>query len=226
MSLDNPMVIPVPFHGDTITAIETPQGEFVAIKPICERFGLAWQAQHRKLAANLDRWGIINMVIPSAGGPQETTCIPVSKVFGWLATISIRRVKPELRDRLALYQDEADAVCDRHFRLRAAQKEMRIEELERMLWHAGQHLRLADRKWQRAYTLLELGQSDYLVAQRCGWSMDRWNNEKAMMRRCGLVPKWREDMGTLLDQNSDLRWQLERRAQQTDQHQMDLGLEG
>ena len=209
MSQDNPIVISVPFHGDTITAVDAPQGEYVAVKPICERFGLAWQPQHRKLTEN-PRWGIINMVIPSAGGEQETTCIPVSKMFGWLSTISVNRVKPELRDRLALYQDEADTVLDRHFRLRAAETLARIEQMEKMLWHCHKQLCDARPKWNRAAMLMEIGTSDYLIDKRCGWSSSEGAEERGMMRSCGLNPKWREDMQTLAEENSDLRWKLSR----------------
>lgn len=209
MSQDNPTVISVPFHGDSITAIDAPEGAFVAVKPICERFGLAWQPQHRKLTEN-PRWGITIMVIPSAGGAQEMTCIPVSKVFGWLGTIAVNRVKPELKERLALYQAEADTVLDRHFRLRATETSARIEAMEKTIWHAGQFLLATNPKWNTAYRLMEMGQSDYIIAKRCGWSMDQWGQERAMMRSSGVIPKWREDMATLADENSDLRWKLSR----------------
>jgi P22_AR N-terminal domain len=199
----------VPFHGDQITCVETPEGAFVAIKPICERLGIAFPPQWKKLKANPERWSVTLMVIPSARGGQETCCIPVSKVFGWLATITVSRVKPEVRDVLIAYQNEADEVLDRHFRLKDA-------EMERHLWHAHQQLRIDNPKWARVFTMMEIGESDYLIAQRCNWSMDRERSEVAAMRRCGMSATWRRDMATLAEQNLNLRWEMDRRERQED----------
>lgn len=209
MSSDNPTLISVPFHGDTITAIETPDGVMVAVKPICERLGIDWKSQHRKLASET-RWGMVIMWIPSAGGMQETTCIPVSLLAAWLFTIHPNKVKPEVREGLEQYQAEAAQVLDRHFRLRAAETSARIETMEKTIWHAGQFLLATNPKWNTAYRLMEMGQSDYIIAKRCGWSRDQWGQERAMMRSSGVIPKWREDMATLADENSDLRWKLSR----------------
>lgn len=212
---DNPIVISVPFHGDTITAIETPDGVMVAVKPICERLGIDWKSQHRKLASET-RWGMVIMWIPSAGGMQETTCIPVSLLAAWLFTIHPNKVKLEVRKELEQYQAEAAQVLDRHFRLRAAETSARIAEMERMLWHAGQHLRMKFTKWNTAYLMLEMGQSDYLIAKRLGISATEWAQEKAAMQSCGLNPKWRQDMAVLQEQVSDLKWQLGRKSRQGD----------
>lgn len=208
-------LIPVPFHGDTITCIETPDGEFVAVKPICERLGLAWQTQHRKLTAN-PRWGVTILMIPSAGGAQEMTCIPVTKVFGWLGTITANRVKPEVRPMLERYQAEADMVLDRHFRKRAAETSARIDELEKMQWHSHQQLKDARPKWARAFMLMEVGSSDYMIDKRCGWTSSEGAEERRMMRSCGFNPKWREDMTTFADQVWDLQWKLDRKTRQGD----------
>lgn len=108
----------VPFRGGEILVIETADGEFVAVKPICERLGVSWQGQHKKLTANSDRWGVIKMLIPSASGDQETLCLPRGKLFGWLATISPNKVAPALKEALTAYQNEADAALDRYFRQR------------------------------------------------------------------------------------------------------------
>ena len=188
----------IPFHGDTITCIETDMGAFVAVKPICERLGLAKNKQIARLKRDPERWGGCHMVSPSVGGEQETYCIPRTKVFGWLATINVHRVKPEIRDTLVLYQNEADEVLDRHFRYRAYKQDQRIAQQKRMLWHAGKNLQMFNAKWQRAYTLMEMGASDYLIAKRCNWSLTQATEELRMMRNCGLDPNYREDMDTVV----------------------------
>lgn len=55
------------------------------------------------------------VVIPSIGGPQETTCLRLDLVHGWLFTIDHDRVKPELRDRVLTYKRECYRVLHEHF---------------------------------------------------------------------------------------------------------------
>ena len=100
----------VPFKGDAITLIEEAGEPFVAIKPICERLGLQWEAQRRRLTADPGRWAPSIRMVPSPGGAQETTCLPARKLFGWLASISPSKVRPEVRDALTTYQRECDDV--------------------------------------------------------------------------------------------------------------------
>ena len=99
---------PVQFHGSTIFVV-THKGEpYAPIKPIVEDMGLTWEAQARKLRDNRDRWGMINMIIPSASGNQDTLCMPVRKLPAFFASINHNKVRPALRDRIRLYLDECD----------------------------------------------------------------------------------------------------------------------
>lgn len=209
MSQDNPTLIPVPFHGDTIIAVETADTVMIAVTPICNRLGLHISTQLKKLKEEEHRWRGALMRIPSAGGVQETYCIPLSKMAAFLFSISPNRVKPEVRDTLIQYQDEADTVLDRHFRLRAAETSARIEEMERMLWHCHQHILMSDQKWNRAARLKELGSSPYLIAKKCGWSRIEAEQEMAEMHRCGIRPEWRDDMATVFDRERRLQWENE-----------------
>ena len=89
--------------------VVTHKGEpYAPIKPIVEDMGLTWEAQARKLRDNRDRWGMINMIIPSASGNQDTLCMPVRKLPAFFASINPNKVRSELRDRIRLYQDECD----------------------------------------------------------------------------------------------------------------------
>lgn len=83
---------PVQFHGSTIFVV-THKGEpYAPIKPIVEDMGLTWEAQARKLRDNRDRWGMINMIIPSASGNQDTLCMPVRKLPAFFASINPNKV--------------------------------------------------------------------------------------------------------------------------------------
>lgn len=202
---DQPKLIPVPFHGDTIMTIETPDERLLPIKPICTRLGLSVRGQMERLQRDPEFWG--GRVtrppsaqggtvtgLPSAGGTQEMFCIPINRVAAFLFTITVSRVRPEIREALSLYRKEAADVLDRHFRLRAERRDAQIELLEKMLWRAGRHLLLTNAKWAQAYQMMELGMSDYLISRRLNWSMDRWSQEKSEMMSCGLNPKCRDDM--------------------------------
>lgn len=101
---------PVAFHGDTIFCTTYQNQPYTAMKPIIENMGLAWQPQARKLTACKERWGITIMVIPTSSGNQETLCMPVRKLPAFLNTINPKKVRPELRERIELYQAESDDV--------------------------------------------------------------------------------------------------------------------
>jgi len=56
------------------------------------------------------------MALPSAGGAQETFCLRLDLVHGWLFTIDESRVKDgETRQRVLAYKRECYAVLFRHF---------------------------------------------------------------------------------------------------------------
>lgn len=99
---------PVQFHDDTIYCVEIDGQPYSPIKPIVENMGLDWGAQSTKLRTNKERWGIAIIAKPSEGGEQETTCLPVRKLPAWLASINPKKVAPELREKIELYQAECD----------------------------------------------------------------------------------------------------------------------
>lgn len=78
------------------------------MKPIVENMGLVWAAQSVKLNANKERWGISIIEIPSNGGEQEMLCMPVRKLPSYLNSINPKKVRPELRAKIELYQAESD----------------------------------------------------------------------------------------------------------------------
>ena len=99
---------PVQFHGSPIFVV-THKGEpYAPIKPIVEDMGLDWRTQQRKITSNKNRWGMVIMTTPSASGNQDTLCMPVRKLPAFFASINPNKVRPELRDRIRLYQDECD----------------------------------------------------------------------------------------------------------------------
>lgn len=99
---------PVTFHGDTIFCIDYRNHPYTPMKPIVENMGLVWAAQSVKLNAHKERWGVSIIEIPSNGGEQEMLCMPVRKLPSYLASINPKKVRPELRPKIELYQNESD----------------------------------------------------------------------------------------------------------------------
>jgi hypothetical protein len=109
----------VSFHGAKLIALrgDTPESTMVAMKPIVEGMGLAWEVQLRKIKAHpvLSK-GMALMVIPSAGGPQETVALPLTRLNFWLALVQTNRVPDaETRERIITYQAEAADALFHHF---------------------------------------------------------------------------------------------------------------
>lgn len=109
-------IITVDFRSDTLFAVERDDGVFVAIKPIVQSLGLDWKAQHRRVSDDpILREGMVTMTIPSVGGAQETTCLRLDLVNGWLLTIDEARVKEDARERVLTYKRECYSVLFQHF---------------------------------------------------------------------------------------------------------------
>jgi P22_AR N-terminal domain len=108
-------LIEVPFNGETVLLFDADGEPFVPIKPLSERFGIDWKSQHRKLATAKTRYGMVILMIPSAGGDQETTCIPLRKLPSWIYSIHPNKVAEALRPTLIRYQEECDDVLWQHW---------------------------------------------------------------------------------------------------------------
>lgn len=110
-------IITVDFRNDTLFAVERDDGVFVAVKPISDTLGLKWSGQHDRLNRDpILAEGIRVMGIPSPGGVQETVCLKLELMNGWLFGIDESRVKDEeTRQRVLAYKRECYAVLFQHF---------------------------------------------------------------------------------------------------------------
>lgn len=105
-------LVTVNFRQDTLFAVERDDGVFVAVKPMCDSLGLNWSGQLQRLREDpVLSEGMRVIHIPSPGGAQETTCLKLELVNGWLFKVDSRRVKDdETRRKLLTYQRECYAV--------------------------------------------------------------------------------------------------------------------
>jgi hypothetical protein len=117
-------IVTVNFRNDTLFAVERDDGVFLALKPICDSLGVAWQGQLQRVKDDpVLGEGVTTIVIPSVGGPQETVCLKMEMVNGWLFKIDSRRVKDEeAKQKLLTYQRECYGVLHQHFYGKTAPK--------------------------------------------------------------------------------------------------------
>lgn len=101
--------INVPFYGDSLLLVNHNGEAYVPMKPVVEGMGLAWGAQFIKLKQRFGK-GISEIEMPSKGGIQSMTCLSLRKLAGWLHTINVGKVRADLRDKVARYQEECDDV--------------------------------------------------------------------------------------------------------------------
>ncbi len=118
----------VAFNEDQITAamvkIDGQRQIYVSIRQMCDLLGVTYQGQMRRINDDpvLSRQvkGVNITFTPSAsgrgGGSQATNCLPIDYLNGWLFGINAKRVKPEVRDRLIIYQEKCHKVLARAFR--------------------------------------------------------------------------------------------------------------
>ena len=106
----------IQFHGQTVPVFTQNNTHYVAMKPIVENIGLDWGSQFKKIKTNeILNQGVVMMTTPSDGGEQETLCLPLDYLNGWLFGVDARRVKLEIRERLLTYQRECFRVLNDHF---------------------------------------------------------------------------------------------------------------
>lgn len=106
----------VDFYGQPLIATQLNGKTYVAMKPICENIGLDWDAQRQRIRRHpVLNQGAVVITVPSAGGDQQTACLPLDMLNGWLFSVDVYRVREEVQPRLIRYQFECFEVLSRHF---------------------------------------------------------------------------------------------------------------
>ena len=82
---------------------------YIPCKPICEAIGVAWHGQLEKIKQDeVLSEAIQEFCIPSNSGNQNTICIPLDYLNGWLFKLNPSKVAPEAKDRVIMYQRECN----------------------------------------------------------------------------------------------------------------------
>jgi len=116
----------VKFHDDVIDIVDNT----VSIKNLCKNIGIKdFQAQQARIKAD-ESYQAEFKEIEINGIIQKVLCIPYDKVNGWLFSISVNRVKPEVRQKLIEYKKECFDVLNNYFNKGYAMKPEVKEALE------------------------------------------------------------------------------------------------
>src|SRR3712207_2650312 len=99
----------VPFHGDDLVAVQQADGTiFVLFGRLCDNLGLNQQAQARRTNRHaVLQKALTTLEVHTSGGTQTLQCLKLSLLPLWLSGVQASRVKPELQERLVLYQEQA-----------------------------------------------------------------------------------------------------------------------
>ncbi|OGV56921.1 MAG: hypothetical protein A2X49_02130 [Lentisphaerae bacterium GWF2_52_8] len=109
-------LVKVNFAGQELLAVERNGKKYVAMKPIVEALGLDWSGQLKLIKNDLVlNEGIAVTSIPSEGGNQETICLPLDLLNGWLFKIPVSRYDDSRREIIIKYQRECYQVLSDYF---------------------------------------------------------------------------------------------------------------
>lgn len=200
----------IKFHGDNITVIYQDGEPYIAAKPICERLGVDWSRQRKKINDPKHDWTVAQMYLVGAskdGKLREMTCIALFDFFLWLATIHPGKVAEEYREKVILYRRECKKVLFQHF---FGQKSEQAR-LEAALAASHAHLLAQFPRWGKLVGLLTSGATEFLVYKRSNMTHQQFDAEMRELDRCGLLDPATFNVGgdeTILQERERLRIEL------------------
>ncbi|WP_213762632.1 phage antirepressor N-terminal domain-containing protein [Caballeronia sp. dw_19] len=107
--------IKVPFHGAELYVVEYNGEPYTPMKPIVDGMGLNWKSQHVKVKQRFASTMVEITMVAEDGKSRLMSCLAVRKLPGWLHSLNIGKIRPELRDRVAQYQAECDDALWRYW---------------------------------------------------------------------------------------------------------------
>lgn len=108
----------VTFYSDELVAVQQPDGTiFVLFSRLCENLGLERTSQARRIQRHaVMSKGLMALEVETPGGVQSLQCLKLSLLPLWLSGVQVNRVKSELQEQLARYQQEAADVLWQAFK--------------------------------------------------------------------------------------------------------------
>lgn len=120
----------IQFHNQSLVTFEQNGTYYTAMKPICGNIGLDWEAQRQRIRRDeVLSQGAVMITLPSVSGEQQTLCLPIQYLNGWLFGIDTNRVKPEIRETLIKYKKECyQALFDYWFKGKAERSQTTVDD--------------------------------------------------------------------------------------------------
>jgi len=147
----------VDFYGDELTAALVQEKDearvYVPVRPICENLGLAWPSQYSRIkrdAVLSEAATSVTVTVTEAGQRGAMVCLPLKYLPGWLFGVSVKRVRPELQEKIIRYQREAYDVLWEAFQEGRLTAEPSVRELLESDSPAAQAYKMASAIMQMA----------------------------------------------------------------------------
>lgn len=122
-------LITIPFYEQSLILIDSDGRPFVAMRPIAQGMGLAWQTQERKLKTRFNSVVTIMVTTGLDGKQYRMLCLPLDKLPTWLMMINPSKVKPEIREAIKRYQAECEKVLWKYWTTGIARRNEIKQEL-------------------------------------------------------------------------------------------------
>ncbi len=114
--IKNKNIATIEFYGQAISTFKKDDVEYVAMRQIVEGIGLDWKSQQRKLSDNKGKFSCGHMTTTGSDGKSyKMLCIPLKKLNGYLFSINPDKVKPEIKSKVVLYQEECFTALHDYF---------------------------------------------------------------------------------------------------------------
>jgi len=122
-------VVPVPFYGDTLDAIQRDDGIWLGVKRACENVGVDVEGQRKKLEKASWATTDIMSAVGADGKIRDVFCINLKSVPMWLSGIDANKVAEHVKAKLIRYQQECADVLAKHFLPAAVSSPLDVMEL-------------------------------------------------------------------------------------------------
>lgn len=108
---------PVDFYGEELMIALAGDASYVALRPICDYLGLAWNGQYQRIQRDtvLKRHTRIIAMTGADGRQREMVSLQLDYLPGWLFGVTSSRLRPELVEKLTHYREECFQVLWRAY---------------------------------------------------------------------------------------------------------------
>lgn len=115
---ENISIVSVPFYDETMQTIMKDGKPYVAMRQIIQALGLYWGSQYNRIMRDevlKEQVIIMKTQMPDDGQRRDMLFLPLGALNGWLFGVTLKKVKPELRDKLLRYKRESYDVLYRYW---------------------------------------------------------------------------------------------------------------